>query len=194
MRVIAGEAKGRKLKMSPGADTRPITDRVKENLFNLIQWEVAGSRFLDLFAGTGSVGIEALSRGAAEAVFLDTARAAISVICSNLAHCRLDDRARVRRTDAFVFLSNDPKTPFDLIYIAPPQYREMWSKVLLALDARPDWLSADGLAIAQIHPKEHQDLPLTNLELVDRRTYGSTMLCFYGRIPLRFASETIVGE
>ena len=181
MRVIAGKAKGRKLKLAPGSGTRPITDRVKENLFNLIQWEVAGSRFLDLFAGTGSVGIEALSRGASEALFLDTARAAIATIRANLAHCRLSGHARLLRTDAFIYLANDPQAHFDLIYIAPPQYQEMWSKALRALDARPGWLAADGLVIAQIHPKEYQELSLTNLELVDQRKYGSTMLCFYAQ-------------
>ncbi len=182
MRVIAGKVKGRRLKMVPGSGTRPISDRVKENLFNLVQWEVAGSRFLDLFAGSGAVGIEALSRGAAESVFMDTSRAAIGTIRANLAHCKLGDHARVLRNDAFVFLANDPQDPFDLIYVAPPQYKEMWLRALSALDTRPDWLSVDGLAIAQIHPKEYQDVPLANLELVDRRTYGSTMLCFYARV------------
>jgi 16S rRNA (guanine966-N2)-methyltransferase len=181
VRVIAGEAKGRRLKMVPGSGTRPITDRVKENLFNLIQWEVPGSRFLDLFAGTGSVGIEALSRGAAKAVFLDTARPAIAVIQANLTHCRLEGRAHVFRTDALLFLANDPQEPFDLIYIAPPQYEGVWIKTLTALEARPGWLSDEGLAIAQIHPKEYQVLPLKHLELVDQRTYGSTMLCLYAR-------------
>ena len=181
MRVIAGEAKGRRLKMVPGTGTRPITDRVKENLFNLIQWEVPGSRFLDLFAGTGSVGIEALSRGAARAVFLDTARQAIAVILANLKHCRLEERALVIRTDALVFLANDPQEPFDLIYIAPPQYERTWAKTLMALEARPEWLSEEGLVIAQIYPKEYQALPLEHLELVDQRTYGSTMLCLYAR-------------
>jgi 16S rRNA (guanine(966)-N(2))-methyltransferase RsmD len=182
MRVIAGEAKGRRLKTVPGSGTRPIIDRVKENLFNLVQWEVVGSRFLDLFAGTGAVGIEALSRGADESVFLDTSRAAIGTIRANLDHCKLGDHARVVRSDAFVFLANDPPYPFDLIFVAPPQFKEMWLRALSALDARPAWLSADGLAIAQIHPKEYRDLPLANLERVDRRTYGSTMLCFYARV------------
>ena len=182
MRVIGGEAKGRKLKTVPGTSTRPITDRVKENLFNLIQWEVSGSRFLDLFAGTGSVGIEALSRGAEETVFLDTGRAAISVIHDNLTHCRLAKRAKVTRTDAFVFLANDPKEPFDLIYIAPPQYKKLWEKALWTLDGRPGWLEEkEGLIIVQIHPKEYQELELENLELVDQRTYGSTMLSLYAR-------------
>lgn len=181
MRVIAGEAKGRKLKMVPGSGTRPITDRVKENLFNLIQWEVPGSKFLDLFAGTGSVGIEALSRGATRAVLLDTSRPAIAVIHANLQHCRLDGRAQVLRTDALSFLANDPKESFDLIYIAPPQYKGIWIKALRALEARPGWLTEGGLAIAQIHPKEYEAQELENLELVDQRTYGSTMLCLYGR-------------
>jgi len=180
VRVIAGEAKGRKLKMVPGSGTRPISDRVKENLFNLIQWEVAESSFLDLFAGTGSVGIEALSRGAEKVIFLETARAAVSVIQANLVHCRLDARAKVLRTDAFSFLANDPRESFDLIYVAPPQYKEMWSRAVLALDGRPRWLAAnDGLIITQIHPKEYRELELVNLELVNQRTYGSTMLCFY---------------
>jgi 16S rRNA (guanine966-N2)-methyltransferase len=182
MRVISGKAKGRKLRPVPGSATRPITDRVKENLFNLIQWDVPGSRFLDLFAGTGSVGIEALSRGAREVVFLDTSRAAISVINANLAHCKLTESARVIRTDAFVFLSNIPSHAFDIVYIAPPQYQEFWSRTLQALDRCPEWIAEDGLAIVQIHPKEYRQLSLENLEVIDQRTYGSTMLVFYGRV------------
>lgn len=182
MRVISGKAKGRKLKLVPGSGTRPITDRVKENLFNLIQWDVPGCRFLDLFGGTGSVGIEALSRGAAQVVFLDYGREAIATIHANLAHCRLEENALVYRTDAFTFLSNDPKQPFDVIYIAPPQYKEMWSKALHLLDQRPDWLTPNGIAAVQIHPREHQDLSLVNLEQYDQRKYGSTLLCFYQRV------------
>ncbi len=182
MRVISGQAKGRKLKLVHGKGTRPIMDRVKENLFNLIQWDVPGSRFLDLFGGTGSVGIEALSRGAAEAVFVDSGRDAIATIHANLAHCRLDHLAAVIRTDAFSFLGNTPREPFDIIYIAPPQYVEMWSKALLLLDQRPDWLTPKGIVAVQIHPREHQDLPLVNLEQYDRRKYGSTLLCFYQRV------------
>lgn len=179
MRVISGKAKGRKLKLVPGSGTRPITDRVKENLFNLIQWDVPGSRFLDLFGGTGSVGIEALSRGAVEVVFLDTGRDAIATIRGNLEHCRLADQAAVIRTDALVYLANQPRQAYDLIYIAPPQYQELWIRALQALDKRPTWLTKDSIAIVQIHPKEFEELPLENLELYDRRKYGSTLLCFY---------------
>ena len=181
MRVIAGKAKGRKLRLVPGTGTRPITDRVKENLFNLIQWDVGDSRFLDLFAGTGAVGIEALSRGAAEVVFLDTSRQAIATIHANLAHCRLDEQATVRRVDAFQYLAADAPEPFDIIYIAPPQYKELWSKALTLLDEHMNWLAEGGVAIAQIHPKEFQPPALSSLVLVDQRTYGSTTLCFYER-------------
>lgn len=183
LRVISGSAKGRKLKLVPGSATRPVMDRVKEALFNILSSSVIDSRWLDLFAGTGSVGIEALSRGAAHCLFLDTERAAIRTIHENLAHTRLADRAEVSRADAFTYLANDPRpgAAFDVIYIAPPQYKGMWSRALRAIDARPDWLLPDGLAIAQINPKEYEELPLNVLELFDQRKYGNTLLCFYER-------------
>jgi len=179
MRVISGEAKGRKLKMVEGTKTRPISDRVKENLFNLIQWIVPESHFLDLFAGTGSVGIEALSRGATRSVFLDNQKKAVQVIKSNLEHCRLDHKAVIYHTDSFVYLANKPKEVFDIIYVAPPQYMDMWIKALEILDKRIGWLEEDGLVIVQIHPKEFRELELENLSLVEQRKYGNTMLCFY---------------
>jgi 16S rRNA (guanine(966)-N(2))-methyltransferase RsmD len=185
LRVISGSAKGRKLKLVPGDATRPIMDRVKEALFNILGASVVETRWLDLFAGSGSVGIEALSRGAAHCLFLDTNRQAIRTVLDNLKHTRLADQAEVRRTDAFVLLANDPRpdtqAAFDVIYVAPPQHEGMWSKALHAIDARPAWLVPDGLAIAQIDPREYEPLPLKTLELFDQRKYGNTMLCFYER-------------
>jgi 16S rRNA (guanine(966)-N(2))-methyltransferase RsmD len=183
LRVITGSAKGRKLKLVPGESTRPIMDRVKEALFSILGASVVDSRWLDLFAGTGSVGIEALSRGADYCLFLDTNMRAIRTAQDNLAHTRLDERAEVRRADAFAYLSKDspPGVAFDVIYIAPPQYIDMWSRALLAIDARPNWLVPDGLAIAQLDPKEYEPLSLNTLELFDQRKYGNTMLCFYER-------------
>jgi 16S rRNA (guanine(966)-N(2))-methyltransferase RsmD len=178
MRVIAGKAKGRKLKSVPGGGTRPITDRAKEALFNVFQNDIVGSRFLDLFAGTGQVGIEALSRAAKEAVFVERASAALRVIRSNLDHTNLAAGARVVRADVFEYLRRDP-SPFDYVYIAPPQYREMWSATLFALDAQPRWFADDGWAIAQIHPREFKELQLENLVQFDQRRYGGVMLCFY---------------
>lgn len=180
MRVISGRAKGRKLKLVPGQTTRPVMDRVKENLFNILGDTVAGTRWLDLFAGTGQVGIEALSRGAAECVFIDAARPAIRVIHENLVHTQLNPFAQVLYTDAFNYLRAGPARPFDVIYVAPPQYQGLWAQAIQLIDQNAEiCLTAGGQAIAQIHPQEFQELPFAYLHLVDQRRYGATMLCFY---------------
>jgi 16S rRNA (guanine966-N2)-methyltransferase len=181
VRVIAGKAKGRKLKSVPGPGTRPITDRAKSALFSILGSDVIGCRFLDLFAGTGQVGIEALSRGAEGVVFVERAGLALRTIRENLAHTKLADSAQVVRDDVFHFLSGSP-VPFDYVYIAPPQYQRLWARTLQVLDAEPGWLVDDGWAIAQIHPREFEDLPLEHLRLFDQRVYGGVMLCFYARI------------
>ena len=178
MRVIAGKAKGRKLKSVPGTGTRPITDRAKSALFSILGGDVIGSRFLDLFAGTGQVGIESLSRGAAGAVFVEQGAAAVRTIRDNLAHTLLTNGARVVRGDVFAYLHQEPQ-PFDYVYVAPPQYHGLWAKTLQALDAQPGWLAEDGWVIVQIHPREYQDIELHHLFLFDQRKYGSVMLCFY---------------
>ena len=178
MRVIAGKAKGRKLRSVLGDVTRPITDRVKESLFNILGDEVVDALFLDLFAGTGSVGIEALSRGARRVVFVERNRRAIETIKENLKITGLAAQAEVIRADVFRFLTREPAEQFDLIYVAPPQYKGLWAETLLALDGG-GFLIEGGLAIAQIYPKEYKDLELDSLDLVDQRKYGSTMLCFY---------------
>jgi 16S rRNA (guanine966-N2)-methyltransferase len=177
MRVIAGDAKGKTLKLVPGKGTRPITDKVKGALFNILSRRVPDARFLDMFAGTGGVGIEALSRGAAEVVFCETAAKAVRVIHENLAHTDLSEWAHVLHTDAFAYIAGCEEV-FDIIYVAPPQYRRMWSDALLALDERP-LLAPDGIVVVQIFPKEFEPLTLNHLTLTDQRTYGSTMLCFY---------------
>jgi len=182
MRVITGKAKGRRLRSVPGGGTRPMTDRAKSALFSILGDRVVGCRFLDLFAGTGQVGIEALSRGATEAVFVERGVPALRTLRENLALTGLTDAARVVRADVFAFLSGEAE-PFNYIYIAPPQYRGLWAETLRALDDRPDWLVEDGWAIAQIHPREFEDLPLVNLRLFDQRRYGGVMLCFYSRPP-----------
>ncbi|MBI3761313.1 MAG: 16S rRNA (guanine(966)-N(2))-methyltransferase RsmD [Chloroflexi bacterium] len=179
MRVISGSAKGRRLKMVPGEGTRPVGDKVKQALFNILGADIEGATFLDLFAGTGSVGIEALSRGAARAVFVESDRMAAKIIGDNLAYTGLADRAQVVRGDAFRFLGGARREAFDFVYIAPPQYADLWRLILSALDAHPDWLNPDGMAIAQINPVEYNELSLTALRFFDQRKYGSTLLCFY---------------
>lgn len=181
LRVIAGKAKGRKLKSAPGDTTRPITDRVKEALFNIIAGDVFDSNWWDVFAGTGAVGIEALSRGAAFVRFSDSNRAPIETIKSNVEHCGFKSQAEIRRGDAFIFLASVPDKTFEYIYIAPPQYQEMWAKALELVDENLAWLTDDGWVIVQIDPKEYKSLTLENLEEFEQRKYGSTLLVFYER-------------
>jgi 16S rRNA (guanine966-N2)-methyltransferase len=180
LRVITGSARGRKLKSVPGDTTRPITDKVKQALFNILAGDVVDSTWWDLFAGTGAVGIEALSRGATFARFSDLNRAPIETVKWNLEHCGFTAQAEIRRGDAFSMLEAHPDKQFEFIYIAPPQYKEMWSRALLALDENSGWLTRSGWAIAQIDPKEYLELELKNLEELDQRRYGSTLLVFYG--------------
>lgn len=193
MRVVTGEAKGRKLKGPKTIGTRPIIDRVKQALFNILAARVDDARFLDLFAGTGSVGIEALSRGAAHATFIEMNHKVLALVRENLQITGLADRATVLHADAFKFLQSTQSPSshntavgtrhekYDIIYVAPPQYQEMAARALAMLDTSP-LLTEDGLVIIQIHPKERPGLaavPLTHLALSDERRYGSTLLMFY---------------
>ncbi|MHB1354976.1 MAG: 16S rRNA (guanine(966)-N(2))-methyltransferase RsmD [Anaerolineae bacterium] len=178
MRVITGVAKGRRLLAVPGEGTRPITDRVKESLFDILAGDVEGSVWLDLFAGTGGVGIEALSRGAEHVVFVDKMRKAVDVLRKNLEITQLSDSARVHCTDAFRYLRQAPTDYFDYIYVAPPQYLDLWAKALAIID-ECSLLRPDGLVIVQVHPKELHPVTLTNLIQTQERRYGSTALVFY---------------
>ena len=178
MRVIAGEAKGRRLFSVPGQSTRPITDRVKTSLFNILAGQVEEARFLDLFAGTGGVGIEALSRGASEAVFVERDERALATIRRNLEVTRLAAHGRVVRNDVFKFIAGYSGEPFDIIHVAPPQYQGLWARTLCALDGSAV-IGPGALIVAQIYPKEYEPLELARLALSDQRKYGSTMLCFY---------------
>jgi len=181
MRVISGSAKGRRLQSVPGDLTRPITDRVKEALFDIIGPDVRDSKWWDVFAGTGAVGIEALSRGASAALLTDLNRAPLETIKGNLAHTGLSGRAEVRRADSLRALAAKPDRQFDYIYVAPPQYRQLWLRCLETLDANPDWLHTDGWIIAQIDPREYEPEEFTSLVEFDTRRYGTTLLLFFAR-------------
>lgn len=166
--------------MTPGEGTRPITDRAKEALFSILGDWIVGARVLDLFGGTGSVGIEALSRGAAWVDFVELSRKAIATIHANLRHCRLDEQAAVLRSDSFAYLQRYQGAPYDLIFVAPPQYQGLWIKALQQIDARPALLAPHGNVVVQIHPREDEPVQLSYLEEYDRRRYGSVLLIFYG--------------
>lgn len=147
MRVITGTARGRVLKSLEGEDVRPTTDRVKEAIFSIIQFEVEGSRVLDLFAGSGQLGIEALSRGAAYATFTDMSKDSIDVIKANLISAKLTANCAVLQTEATTFLRNN-KSVFDIIFMDPPYSKGILQKTLpLAVDN----ISDGGVIICE-HP------------------------------------------
>lgn len=134
MRVIAGSAKHLNLKTIEGLDTRPTTDRIKETLFNMIQTDIPGCRFLDLFSGSGAIGIEALSRGAEEAVFVELNPKAVACIKENLQFTHLQERAEVMQTDVFQALNRlRGRGAFDFIFMDPPYNHELEKQVLQAL-------------------------------------------------------------
>jgi 16S rRNA (guanine966-N2)-methyltransferase len=178
-RIIGGKARGIRLEAVPGDITRPITDRVKESLFNIIGADIEKSSFLDLFGGTGSVGIEALSRGGSFTRFIEISPVAVSIIKKNLIKTKLISRSDILCMDAMRYIKSPSEQIFDYIYIAPPQYKQLWLKTLKLLDEFHSHLSSDGWIITQIDPSEEESLQLSHFEIFDRRKYGSTLLLFY---------------
>ena len=174
MRVITGTARGRRLKELEGYETRPTTDRVKEGIFNIIQFDIEGRKVLDLYAGTGQLGIEALSRGAAGAVFVDQRRDAASLIRDNLKLTGLEDRSRVVCGDAAAFLSSAGEK-FGLIFIDPPYAANLWENTIKAI-SQFDILSNHGIIVCE-SPAD-QDMPPVAPPYFLRRTYR------YGRVKI----------
>lgn len=179
IRVISGKAKGKRLQMVPGEIARPIPDRVKESLFNIIGTDIKEASFLDIFAGTGSVGIEALSRGAATVTFFEMNRLAIKTVRENIATVGFGEESTVMPGDAFRLLQSKAVHGFDYVYIAPPQYQRLWIDALQTLEQHTDWMNPDAWVIVQIHPREYEELNLDVLEEFDQRKYGNTLLVFY---------------
>ncbi len=147
MRVITGKARGVALKTPDGMTTRPTADRVKEALFSIIQFEVPGARVLDLFGGTGQLGIEALSRDARSAVFVDEQETACKLIRENLQRTRLENAARVIRSDYAVFLKKCTET-FDIIFLDPP-YAENFLENALKMITEIDILQSGGIIVTE---------------------------------------------
>ena len=147
MRVITGSARGRRLKELPGLDTRPTTDKVKESLFNIIQFELEGRRVLDLYAGTGQLGLEALSRGAEHCTFVDQRREAAALVRENIRLCRFEDRARVVQGESLSFLSAC-RERFDVVFLDPPYQSGLLEKSLEQL-TRFDILREHGIIVCE---------------------------------------------
>ena len=149
MRVVAGSAKSLKLKTIEGMETRPTQDRIKETLFNMIQYDIAGCTFLDLFSGSGAIGIEAISRGVKKAVFVENNPNAIQCIMENLKKTQLEDQAEVIREDVFLALRRlDGREKFDYVFMDPP-YNHMLEKEVLTYLAKSDLLEKDALIIVE---------------------------------------------
>ena len=179
MRVISGTARGRKLKEPPNMGTRPTTDQVKEAVFNIIQFDVEGRRVLDLFAGTGQMGIEALSRGAREAVLVDLSPVAAGIVRQNLATTGFTGSARVVQSDWRAFLSAC-REKFDLIFLDPPYKETMLENALEAI-AAIDILSEHGIIICESpREKELPDLAAPYEKGRDYR-YGKIKVTLYHR-------------
>ncbi|HOY67620.1 MAG TPA: 16S rRNA (guanine(966)-N(2))-methyltransferase RsmD [Candidatus Ozemobacteraceae bacterium] len=179
MRVISGSAKGRQLKMPKGGKTRPAMDRVKSSLFSILAAWIPDCRFLDLFAGSGSLGIEALSRGAAFAGFVDMSTDCITAIRENLEMTRLADRGRTFRMDCLSFLRGRPLEPFDIVCIDPPYLKGLLEPILNELPVCPMFHER---TIFIIERQKKDDLGLDKkpaLELTDERLFGDTVLTFF---------------
>lgn len=176
MRVITGTARGRRLKEPQGMDIRPTTDMVKEAIFNIIQFEVEGRRVLDLFAGTGQMGIEALSRGAGSAVFVDESREAVKLINHNLEHCRL--QAQVHQADSLKFLERCGK--FDLIFADPPYDTTLLDAALQKI-FRFDILSDGGIIVCESTREAVLPDPEKPYFVRKDYRYGKVKLTVYGR-------------
>ena len=147
MRIISGSARGRRLKELQGMDTRPTTDKVKEALFNIIQFDIEGRQVLDLFGGTGQLGLEALSRGAERCTFTDQRREAAALIRENIKACGFQDQTHVVQGDAISFLSGC-REKFDLVFLDPPYGAGMLEKALEAI-AKIDIMTENGIIVCE---------------------------------------------
>lgn len=181
MRIISGIAKGKRLKAPPGNDTRPITDMIKGALFNVLGRNIPGTNFLDLFAGSGSVGIEALSRGAARVVFIDNSSTAVKVIHANLKHCNFTENYEVLKNDVFIAVDRLEKGNilFDHIYIDPPFTQEnIFPRIMQRMD-ETQILKDLGSLIIRTPRKMEMPEALKNIQRARHNHYGESTLHYY---------------
>ena len=179
MRIISGQLRGRKLKSVPGRSTRPTADRIRESLFNILGPKPQGAHVLDLYAGTGALGIEALSRGAELAVFVESAARALSVLNDNLQRLNLEQRSRVLRWDITKNLNCLQPYPqaFDLIFMDPPYSRHLIPPTLDHL-RKSGALNVEALIIIEHASAERFETAPAGLMRIDERRYGTTQLTF----------------
>lgn len=191
LRIIAGALRGRRLATVPGLRTRPTADRTRESIFNILGNRVLNAQVLDLFAGTGAYGIEALSRGAAAAVFVEIARQALKVLHGNVAACGLEALTRVIRWDAGRDLSGVAAGfgPFDLVFMDPPYHAGLVAPALQHLAAAR--CLAPNATIVVEHDDQEPVTAAAPYILDDRRRYGKTVVSFLAARPLKPARDPI---
>lgn len=181
MRIVGGELRGRRLFGPRASGVRPTSDRVRESIFDLLGPGPLAGSVLDLFAGTGALGIEALSRGCERAVFVENAGPAIAVIRRNLEACHLAARARIARVDVSRFLAGtDPEKPFALILLDPP-YRQGLAQEALSAITSGDWLAPEGVVVAEAEKGAALPEQAGGLCLSKHRVYGDTAVWVYRR-------------
>lgn len=180
MRVISGSAKGRSLKTADGTDTRPTTDRVKESLFNIIAPHIYKATVLDLFSGSGGLGIEALSRGAEFADFVEKSSRPAACIKENLTKTGFSDKSALHVTDVFQFLENCKKK-YDIIFMDPPYHNGLITKAAEIISHR-NLLSEDGIIICECDHDESLPDEISGLKLYDKRKYGRVLLNFFKKM------------
>ncbi len=180
MRVITGTAKGRRLKALKGRETRPTSDRTKESLFNIIGSRIINAKFLDLYAGTGAIGIEAISRGANTALFIEKNPHAVRIIKNNLDLTGLADRAEVLCLDAdrAIELLSAKERGFDIIFIDPPYLRGFINKSLSKIN-NSKLLAPGGLIVTESSKLEVLPKQVGQLIMFRQEKYGDTVLSFY---------------
>lgn len=180
MRIISGLAKGRKLLSPEGMGTRPTLDRIKESIFNIIQHKVPGAKVLDVFAGTGSLGLEAASRGASQCYLIDKGDTTFKYLKQNIESLNFNDICKCFNLDSYAALKEfgNKGLIFDLIFIDPPYLKDM---IPPAIDMITDkkMLSIDGLIVSKIDSSEKIYNGNESIELFDHRKYGNTTVCFY---------------
>lgn len=179
MRVISGTAKGVSLKTPSGMETRPTTDRVKEAVFSIIQFHIPGARILDLFGGTGQLGIEGLSRGANSAVFVDRREEACALIRENLRRTKLEGSARVVRSDYLTYMKRT-KEKFDIIFLDPPYVEDFLENSLIRI-TEIDILQSGGIIVAERPLGKEMSLNLPGFSKSRDYKYGNTLIAVYQR-------------
>ena len=175
MRIIAGTARGRQLKAPPGLHTRPTTDRVKEAVFSIIQFQVPGARVLDLFAGSGQLGLECLSRGAESCLFCDNDRAALRAVGQNITACGVQDRCTVFAGDFRSAVAGHSPGSFDIILLDPPYGGKILEDALRAVE-QFDILAARGIIVCESACGDKVYIPAAPYEELREYRYGSTAI------------------